>query len=356
MEQVDPFSTWPKGFRARLAGAALAAATAVTIVLPATTASADPVPPPAPAPSPGGPNAAPDAGPGPGGPDTAPPGTNPVAGPVGIDPNAPPPVADPNAPEPGRIGNAAGGFSYVLPAGWVESDASHLDYGSALLSKEIGPPPAPNQPPVVANDTRIVLGKLDQKLYASAESDNTKAASRLASDMGEFFMPYPGTRINQASTPLNANGVAGSASYYEVRFSDTSKPNGQIWTGVVGAPAANATSGQGQRWFVVWLGTANDPVDQVAAKALAESIRPFTPPPAPAQGAPAPAPGAPAPAPGAPAPPPAPGAPAPAPAPEVPTPVPPPGAPAPNAPQPPSAPAPAAEQAPITSTGSTVST
>lgn len=339
MEQVDPLSTWPKGFWATLAGAALAAATAITIALPATTASADPVPPPAPAPSPGGTNAAPDAGPGPGGPNTAPPATNPVAGPPGIDPNAPPPVADPNAPQPGRIDNAPGGFSYVIPAGWVESDASHLDYGSALLSKEIGPPPAPNQPPAVANDTRIVLGKLDQKLYANAESDNTKAATRLASDMGEFFMPYPGTRINQANTPLNANDVAGSASYYEVKFSDTSKPNGQIWTGVVGAPAANGASGQGQRWFVVWLGTANDPVDQVAAKALAESIRPFTPPPAPAQGAPAPAPGAPAPAP----------------APEVPTPVPAP-APAPNAPQPQPVPAPAAEQAPITSTGSTVST
>ena len=95
----------------------------------------------------------------------------------------------------------------------MESDASHLDYGSALLSKTIGQPPMPGQPPPVANDTRIVLGRLDQKLYASAEADNAKAAVRLGSDMGEFFMPYPGTRINQEATPLNANGVVGSASY-----------------------------------------------------------------------------------------------------------------------------------------------
>ncbi|WP_019729636.1 alanine and proline-rich secreted protein Apa, partial [Mycobacterium avium] len=216
------------------------------------------------------------AAPAPNDPNAAPP-------PVGAPPNgAPPPPVDPNAPPPppadpnaGRIPNAVGGFSYVLPAGWVESDASHLDYGSALLSKVTGPPPMPDQPPPVANDTRIVMGRLDQKLYASAEANNAKAAVRLGSDMGEFFMPYPGTRINQDSTPLNgANGSTGSASYYEVKFSDASKPNGQIWTGVIGS----ANGGNAQRWFVVWLGTSNDPVDKVAAKALAESIQAWTPP------------------------------------------------------------------------------
>ncbi|WP_019684059.1 alanine and proline-rich secreted protein Apa, partial [Mycobacterium avium] len=219
------------------------------------------------------------AAPAPNDPNAAPP-------PVGAPPNgAPPPPVDPNAPPPppadpnaGRIPNAVGGFSYVLPAGWVESDASHLDYGSALLSKVTGPPPMPDQPPPVANDTRIVMGRLDQKLYASAEANNAKAAVRLGSDMGEFFMPYPGTRINQDSTPLNgANGSTGSASYYEVKFSDASKPNGQIWTGVIGS----ANGGNAQRWFVVWLGTSNDPVDKVAAKALAESIQAWTPPAAP---------------------------------------------------------------------------
>ena len=194
--------------------------------------------------------------------------------PPGADPNAPaPPATDPNAPQPGRVDNPVGGFSYVIPAGWVESDATHLDYGSALLSKIAGPP-SPGQPPPVANDTRVVLGKLDQKLYASAEADDTKAATRLASDMGEFFMPYPGTRINQETTALNANGVAGGASYYEVKFSDATKPNGQIWAGVVSASGPNAPQGAAnQRWFVVWLGTANDPVDKAGAKALAESVR-----------------------------------------------------------------------------------
>ncbi|WP_218162058.1 alanine and proline-rich secreted protein Apa, partial [Mycobacterium malmoense] len=169
----------------------------------------------------------------------------------------------------------------------------------------------PGQPPPVANDTRVVMGRLDQKLYASAEANDAKAAVRLGSDMGEFFMPYPGTRINQETTPLTgANGITGSASYYEVKFSDPSKPNGQIWTGVVGSPAATTpNAGPPQRWFVVWLGTSNDPVDRGAAKALAESIQPWIAPP------PAPSPEASAPVPGAPAPPPAPGAPAPPPAP-----------------------------------------
>jgi Fibronectin-attachment protein (FAP) len=333
MDEVHAHSTRPKSRWKTLTLAAISGAGAIALALPAATASADPVPPPgtttpAPPPPPNGPtDAAPgpaDAAPGPAGPPAAPPPADPLAAPPGAGPNAPaPPATDPNAPQPGRIDNPVGGFSYVIPAGWVESDATHLDYGSALLSKETGPPPAPGQPPPVANDTRVVLGKLDQKLYASAEPDNTKAATRLASDMGEFFMPYPGTRINQATTPLGGTGMSGGASYYEVKFSDATKPNGQIWAGVIGPPGPNAPQGSAnQRWFVVWLGTANDPVDVNGAKALAESVRPLAPPPP----APAPAPAAPAPAPNAPAPN--------APAPNAP-------APAPNAPEPAPAPAPA---------------
>lgn len=361
MEQVDPTSTRRKGLWTTLAITTVTGASALAIALPAaskadpevptpvppSTAAAPPgapatnAPPAAPAPPAG---QAPNAQPAPGDPNAAPPPPmNPNgAPPPPVDPNAPPPPpADPNA---GRITNAVGGFSYVLPAGWVESDASHLDYGSALLSKVTGPAPAPDQPPPVANDTRIVMGRLDQKLYASAEANNAKAAVRLGSDMGEFFMPYPGTRINQDATPLNgSNGSTGSASYYEVKFSDASKPNGQIWTGVIGS----ANGGTAQRWFVVWLGTSNDPVDRGAAKALTESIQASAPPAAPGGAAApgAPAPGTPA-APGAPAPgtPAAPGAPAPAPAaPGAPAPVP--GAPAP-APAAPGAPAPAPGGAP----------
>jgi Fibronectin-attachment protein (FAP) len=338
MYQVDRNSTRPKSRWTTLAIAAVSGAGAITFALPAATASADPVPPPPPpttaAPAPANPPAGPDAAPGPGGPAAAPPAADPVAAPPGADPNAPaPPPIDPNAPQPGRVDNPVGGFSYVIPAGWVESDATHLDYGSALLSKIAGPP-TPGQPPPVANDTRVVLGKLDQKLYASAEADNTKAATRLASDMGEFFMPYPGTRINQETTAVGSNGVSGGASYYEVKFSDASKPNGQIWAGVVGPSGPNVPPGAAnQRWFVVWLGTGNDPVDKAGAKALAESVRPLAPAPAPPPGAPAPAPGAPAPGPGAPPPAPgppapAPGAPGPAPAPNPPAPPPAPGQPA----------------------------
>lgn len=328
MDQVDSRSTRRKGMWTTLAVATVTTAGAVTIALPAV-ADADPevptpvpatttAPPPAAAPAPAGQPApaapAPAGPPAPAAPAPADPNAGPVAPPAPVDPNAPapppPPPADPNAPPPvdpnaARITNPVGGFSYLLPGGWAESDASHLDYGSALLSKMTGPPPAPGQPAPVANDTRIVMGRLDQKLYASAEANDSKAAVRLGSDMGEFFMPYPGTRINQESTPLTgANGLTGSASFYEVKFSDPSKPNGQIWTGVVSAPGAS-TTGPPQRWFVVWLGTSNNPVDKVGAKALAESILPFTAP-----AAPPPAPGT---APGAPAPAPAPGAPAPAP-------------------------------------------
>ncbi len=127
------------------------------------------------------------------------------------------------------------------------------------------------------------------KLFAGAEPDNAKAATRLASDMGEFFMPFPGTRINQENTALTAGDMHGAASSYEVKFTDTNKPNGQIWAGVVGNATPTVAPGtpitprgqRNERWFVVWLGSANNPVDKGAAVTLAQSIRPWSPPPPP---------------------------------------------------------------------------
>jgi hypothetical protein len=305
MDQPESNLRRRRSFRASLAVAAISGASAVTLVLPATLAWADPVAPPSPttAAPPADPNAPPPAAADP----NAPP-------PAAADPNAPPPAAaDPNAPpadpgaapapppEPGRVDNAAGGFSYVVPAGWVVGDASKLNYGQALLTKETGPA-VNGQPAPVATDTSVLLGRLDLKLFAGAEPDNGKAAIRLASDMGEFFMPFPGTRINQATTPLDAGGMTGSASSYEVKFTDTTKPNGQIWAGVVGNAVANAPRGQrNERWFVVWLGTAKDPIDPAAATALANSIRPWSPPPPPPPAEPDP--NAPPPDPNAPPPP-----------------------------------------------------
>ncbi len=210
------------------------------------------------------------------------------------DPNAAPPP-DPDAapaPDPDRVNVDAGGFSYDVPAGWERGDASKINYGQALLTKTAAPGA---QPP---SDTMILLGKLDLRLFAGAEPDNAKAAVRLASDMGEFFMPYQGIRINQQVIPLNAAGAPGAASYYEVKFNDITKPDGQIWATALGSvtPRQGNQPPQDNRWFVVWLGTADDPIDKAAAQALAESIRPYTPPPPldqppPDQNAPPPAPG-----------------------------------------------------------------
>ena len=276
-----------KGLPKTLAIAALTGATVVVLTLP-TVANADPTTPPPPPPPSG--NTSLNGPPPPEAPAPPPPPADPNAPPPPpADPNAPP--ADPNAPpppaplEPGRVPNAAGGFSYLVPAGWKVADATQLSYGQALLNKIPTEATQPNgQPAQPPSDTSVLLGRLDLKLFAGAETDNTKAAQRLASDMGEFFMPFPGTRINQQTAPLNAGGMEGVASYYEVKFTDTNKPNGQIWAGVVGAPTPpGAPRGQRapERWFVVWLGTANNPVPVPEAITLAQSIRPWTPPPPP---------------------------------------------------------------------------
>jgi Fibronectin-attachment protein (FAP) len=312
MHQPDAIHGHRKCLSTTLAIAALSGVTMAVLALP--VANAEPTTPPPPPPPAGNPILPPPPPPPPppaGNPffPPPPPPPNAPAPPPPADPNAPPapppdpnapppPPADPNAPppdpnappppppqEPGRVDNAAGGFSYVVPAGWKAADATQLSYGQALLNKipadATQPSGQPAQPP---SDTSVLLGRLDLKLFAGAETDNTKAAQRLASDMGEFFMPFPGTRINQQTVPLNAGGMSGVASYYEVKFTDTSKPDGQIWAGVVGAPTAPGTP-RGQRepdrWFVVWLGTANNPVPKPDAVTLAQSIRPWSPPPPP---------------------------------------------------------------------------
>jgi len=334
MTQPDPTSRRP-GLWTAFAVTAVAGASAITIALPPNTAGADPVPPPtttaaapaapttaaapaapattaapaepAPAATPAPASTAAPASPAPPADAGAPADPNAPA-PVPADPNAPAPVpADPNAPapapapelEPGRVTNSAGGFSYLLPAGWEVADASRLSYGQALLLKQTGPALNGQSAPT-ANDTNILIGRLDLKLFAGAEADNAKAAVRLASDMGEFFMPFPGTRMNQQAGSLQAGPLPGSSASYDVKFSDSAKPNGQIWAGVVGTAAASASRSQSaERWFVVYLGTAKDPIDPAVAKALAQSIKPYTPPPPPppppadpnAPAAPPPAPG-----------------------------------------------------------------
>lgn len=303
--------------RRRLSTSLATAAVACTLIVPGVAyAEPEPVPPPPP-PAPGGPlNLQPQAPPPPPVDPNAPPPAPGVPPPA--DPNAPPAPPPPPPPEPGRVDNAAGGLSYVIPEGWKVSDQTQLSYGQALLNKI--PEPGTDQSPA---DTSILLGRLDLKLFAGAETDNTKAAQRLASDMGEFFMPFAGTRLAQEAGPLDAAGVPGAFNSYAVKFTDAAKPEGQIWAGVIGNPVpAGTPRGQRtpERWFVVWLGTANQPIDKGAAVALANSIRPFAPPPPPPP-PPPPDPNAPPPPPDPNAPPPDPNAPPPRPGIGVPVPV-----------------------------------
>jgi hypothetical protein len=255
----------------------LVIALAAAVTLPIGVASADPAPPPPPSDTA---NPPPPADPG--GDPAPPPGVPPPE----LPPGTPPPDAGTPPPaEPGRVNVPAGGFSYVLPAGWAAGDATRISYGQAVLLKV---PPQGGTPPA---DTSVLLGKLDLRLFAGAEQDNQKAAIRLASDMGEFYMPFPGTRVNQATDTFDVAGTPGASAYYEVKFTDTNKPNGQIWAGVVGTitPRQGSQPAQNNRWFVVWLGSATNPVDTAAAKALTQSMRPYAAPPPP----PPPEPGAP---------------------------------------------------------------
>src|SRR5690242_18288486 len=147
MHQPDVTHGHRKCLSTTLAIAALSGVTMAVLSLP--VANADPTTPPPPPPPAGNTFLG------------GPPPPNAPAPPPPADPNAPPPPpaelnapppppADPNAPpadpnaspppppppqEPGRVDNAAGGFSYVVPAGWKVADATQLSYGQELLNK-----------------------------------------------------------------------------------------------------------------------------------------------------------------------------------------------------------------------------
>src|ERR1700738_47311 len=148
MNQPDAISPHRKGLSKTLAIAALTGATVAVLTLP--TANADPAT-PSPPPPPSGNTFL--QGPPPGAPAPPPPADPNAPPPPPADPNAPPPAPAP-PPEPGRVNNAAGGFSYVVPAGWKVADATQLSYGQALLNKI--PPPSPAgspEPPQPPSDT-----------------------------------------------------------------------------------------------------------------------------------------------------------------------------------------------------------
>ena len=100
----------------------------------------------------------------------------------------------------------------------------------------------------------------------------------------------PGGPLGDSTSPPSSASPAASAT-----------PSGVVGNAAVGAPRGQ----RNERWFVVWLGTAKDPIDTNAAITLANSIRQWTPPPPPPPPeAPAPDPNAPPPDPNAPPPPP----------------------------------------------------
>lgn len=169
--------------------------------------------------------------------------------------DAPPPTA---AGAPARISDDKGKFSFAPLAGWVRADAQRLTYGTTLLTNTAAP------------NSEILLGPLEQQLFAGfipSYPDNRKAAIRLASDLGNFLLPYTGTRLNWDDQVFTVNGLPAASAYYDMKFDDPQREDAQIWAGVVGYDT--------NRFFILWRGSASSPIDRAGAQALTESIEPY---------------------------------------------------------------------------------
>ncbi|MGV9412480.1 APA family fibronectin-binding glycoprotein [Nocardia sp. NPDC003693] len=157
-----------------------------------------------------------------------------------------------------RITSSAAGMSFAAPAGWEEmpqQDGGGLVFGQAALTRIDGA------------DGMILLGRLDQSLFAAAESDDARAACELGGGMGEFFFPDSGQRIDEASHDLTGRDTTGKSCFYRVDFDDTGATTAEVYAAVV-------RSGE-QRWWITWLSDTDAPIDLDAAARLAESIRPL---------------------------------------------------------------------------------
>lgn len=160
--------------------------------------------------------------------------------------------------EADRIRSSAAGMSFVAPDGWQqmpEQGDDHLIFGQAALEKQGG------------GDGMILLGKLDESLFAAAEPDDTRAACSLGSGMGEFFFPDSGTRVDQEVLDVKGGEVTGKSCFYRVDFNDPGTPAAEVYAAVVQSDT--------RRWWVCWLGSAKAPVDRAAAQRLAASLRPI---------------------------------------------------------------------------------
>ncbi|MUM19895.1 APA family fibronectin-binding glycoprotein [Mycobacteroides sp. CBMA 271] len=173
-------------------------------------------------------------------------------------------IASTDAPLPlpldgaGRINDAKGRFSFAPLPGWTRSGGEHLTYGTTLLTNPAAP------------DAVMLLGPMDLKLFAGtypSYPNNRKSAIRLASDMGAFLMPFPGDRLNSDDQVFDVDGAPAATAYYETKYDDPQRENGQLWVAVVGHDV--------NRFFALWRGTASSPIDRAAAQQLAESIRPY---------------------------------------------------------------------------------
>ncbi|WP_157897276.1 APA family fibronectin-binding glycoprotein [Mycobacteroides franklinii] len=159
---------------------------------------------------------------------------------------------------PARISDDKGKFSFAPLPGWIRADAQRLTYGTTLLTNAAAP------------NSEILLGPLEQQLFAGfipSYPDNRKAAIRLASDLGNFLLPYTGNRLNWDDQVFTVNGLPAASAYYDMKFDDAQREDAQIWAGVVGYDT--------NRFFILWRGSASSPIDRAAAQALTESIEPY---------------------------------------------------------------------------------
>ena len=109
----------------------------------------------------------------------------------------------------------------------------------------------------------IVVGELNESLFASAEEDIADAAETLAISFGEYLYPFPGERVNAKTYDISSDNVSATSYYYEVS-PENEDDVPQFYTVVVEFDEG--------RWWVLGVGEDSSPLNRELIDQVALSI------------------------------------------------------------------------------------
>jgi hypothetical protein len=141
-----------------------------------------------------------------------------VPGPQGAVPG-PAEVTDAPVGTDRDVTDASAAVTYTLPEGWSPMDSDGLLFGMTSGA---------TRDATASSGSLLAIGVVEDSLLTSTEPTLFDVAGRLASDLGEFFIPVAGIRTQPVDEAISVDGRQAWRSGYVVVPDDPTEEGGQI--------------------------------------------------------------------------------------------------------------------------------